>query len=60
MSASENAENEATSCLKHEDIFCKVCLGRQGLGFGQAELHKKWDTADCKEKIIWKQMCCET
>ena len=48
--AGQNAVNEATSRLKHKDIFGKVCLGRQGLGVGEAGLNKRWDTADCKEK----------
>ena len=44
--AVQNAVNQAPSHLKHQDIVGKVCIGRQGLGFGEAALNKRWDTAN--------------
>ena len=48
--AVQGAVDEATSRLKHRDIVGKVCIGRQGLGFAEAGIHNRWDTADCKER----------
>ena len=47
--AEQGAVDEATSCLRHKDSVGKVCIGRQGLGFAEAGVHNRWDTADCKE-----------
>ncbi len=46
----QSAVDLATARLKHKDIVGKVCIGRHGLGFGEAEEYRRWDTADCKGK----------
>ena len=50
MEMDRRVGSESTQRLKNKDIVGKVCIGRHGLGFGEAEMHQRWETAGDKEK----------